>query len=205
MAYINQPFDLRMIMSDLDQRLRKLETAQRLTAPNVNFNTSTPTNPRIGDMYYDTYGLYLKYWNGTAWIEIADDNLGTPRLSYTPTWSGTGLAFTGTPATGTYIRVGKMVFYNIQVACTNVTNFGTGQYSITLPTGLAPATSFQHLGGLHKGANHYTLLADLGASSTSITLYHPTANGSQDIFSHNKPTTLTTSVTWYVSGTYFIA
>jgi hypothetical protein len=205
MAYINQPFDLRMIMSDLDQRLRKLETAQRLTAPNVNFSTSTPTNPRIGDMYYDTYGLYLKYWNGTAWIEIADDNLGTPRLSYTPTWSGTGLAFTGTPATGTYIRVGKMVFYNIQVACTNVTNFGTGQYSITLPTGLAPATSFQHLGGLHKGADHFTLLADLGASSTSITLYHPTANGAQDIFSHNKPTTLTTSVTWYVSGTYFIA
>jgi hypothetical protein len=205
MAYINQPFDLRMIMSDLDQRLRKLETAQRLTAPNVNFSTSTPTNPRIGDMYYDTYGLYLKYWNGTAWIEIADDNLGTPRLSYTPTWSGTGLAFTGTPATGTYIRVGKMVFYNIQVACTNVTNFGTGQYSITLPTGLAPVTSFQHIGGLHKGADHFTLLADLGASSTSITLYHPTANGSQDIFSHNKPTTLTTSVTWYVSGTYFIA
>jgi hypothetical protein len=205
MAYINQPFDLRMIMSDLDQRLRKLETAQRLTAPNVNFLTSTPTNPRIGDMYYDTYGLYLKYWNGTAWIEIADDNLGTPRLSYTPTWSGTGLAFTGTPATGTYIRVGKMVFYNIQVNCATVTNFGTGQYSITLPTGLAPATSFQHLGGLHKGADHYTLLADLGASSTSITLYHPTANGSQDIFSHNKPTTLTTSVTWYVSGTYFIA
>ena len=70
MAYINQPFDLRMIMSDLDQRLRKLETAQRLTAPNVNFLTSTPTNPRIGDMYYDTYGLYLKYWNGTAWIAI---------------------------------------------------------------------------------------------------------------------------------------
>jgi hypothetical protein len=205
MAYINQPFDLRMIMSDLDQRLRKLETAQRLTAPNVNFSTSTPTNPRIGDMYYDTYGLYLKYWNGTAWIEIADDNLGTPRLSYTPTWSGTGLAFTGTPATGTYIRVGKMVFYNIQVNCATVTNFGTGQYSITLPTGLASQTSFQHLGGLHKGADHYTLLADLGASSTSITLYHPTANGSQDIFSHNKPTTLTTSVTWYVSGTYFIA
>jgi hypothetical protein len=205
MAYINQPFDLRMIMSDLDQRLRKLETAQRLTAPNVNFSTSTPTNPRIGDMYYDTYGLYLKYWNGTAWIEIADDNLGTPRLSYTPTWSGTGLAFTGTPATGTYIRVGKMVFYNIQVNCATVTNFGTGQYSITLPTGLAPATSFQHLGGLHKGADHYTLLADLGASSLSITLYHPAANGSQDIFSHNKPTTLTTSVTWYVSGTYFIA
>lgn len=205
MAYINQPFDLRMIMSDIDQRLRKLETAQRLTAPNVNFNTSTPTNPREGDMYYDTYADLLKYWNGSAWYEIADNHLSTTKQSYTPTWSGTGLAFTGTPASGTYARIGKMIFYNIQVACTTVTNFGTGQYSITLPTGLAPATSFQHLGGLHKNTDHYTLLADLGASSTSITLYHPAASGAQDIFSHNKPTTLTTGSTWYVSGTYFIA
>lgn len=205
MAYINQPPDLRTMFADLDQRLRKLETAQRLTAPNVNFSTSTPTNPRVGDMYYDTNATLLKYWNGTSWIEIADDNLSTPRISYTPTWSGTGLAFTGTPATGTYIRVGKMIFYNIQVACTTVTNFGTGQYSITLPAGLAPATSFQHLGGLHKNTDHYTLLADLGAASTSITLYHPAANGSQDIFSYNKPTVMTTAVTWYISGTYFIA
>lgn len=205
MAYINQPPDLRTMFADLDQRLRKLETAQRLTAPNVNFSTSTPTNPRVGDMYYDTDATLLKYWNGTSWIEIADDNLSTPRISYTPTWSGTGLAFTGTPATGTYIRVGKMIFYNIQVACTTVTNFGTGQYSITLPAGLAPATSFQHLGGLHKSTDHYTLLADLGAASTSITLYHPAANGSQDIFSYNKPTVLTTAVTWYISGSYFIA
>ena len=50
-----------------------------------------------------------------------------------------------------------------------------------------------------------TLLADLGAGSTSVTLYHPAANGSQDIFSYNKPTVLTTGSTWYISGTYFLA
>lgn len=205
MAYINQPPDLRVLFSDLDQRLRKLELAQRFTAPNVDFATSTPTNPRIGDIFYDTNADLLKYWDGSAWYEIADNHLSTTKKSYTPTWSGTGLAFTGSPASGTYIRIGKMIFYNIQVACTTVTNFGTGQYSITLPTGLNPQTSFQHIGGLHKNADHFTLLADLGANSNTITLYHPAANGAQDIFSHNKPTTLTTAVTWYVSGTYFIA
>ena len=205
MAYINQPPDLRVLFSDLDQRLRKLELAQRFTAPNVDFATSTPTNPRIGDIFYDTNADLLKYWDGSVWYEIADNHLSTTKQSYTPTWSGTGLTYSGSPASGTYIRIGKMIFYNIQVACTNVTNFGTGQYSITLPTGLNPQTSFQHLGGLHKNTDHYTLLADLGANSNTITLYHPAANGAQDIFSHNKPTTLTTAVTWYVSGTYFIA
>lgn len=205
MAYINQPPDLRVLFSDLDQRLRKLELATRFTAPNVDFAISTPTNPRIGDIFYDTDANLLKYWDGSSWYEIADNHLSTTKQSYTPTWSGTGLTYTGSPASGTYIRIGKMIFYNIQVACTTVTNFGTGQYSITLPTGLNPQTSFQHIGGLHKNADHFTLLADLGAASNTITLYHPTANGAQDIFSHNKPTVLTTAVTWYISGTYFIA
>ena len=72
MAYINQPFDLRMIMSDLDQRLRKLETAQRLTAPNVDFATNTPTNPRVGDIFFDTDSNKLVFWNGTNWRKITD-------------------------------------------------------------------------------------------------------------------------------------
>lgn len=202
MAYINQPPDLRVLFSDLDQRLRKLELATRFTAPDV---ATEPTYPRTADIIYDNTVDQMKYWNGTEWVVFADDNLGVPVITYTPTWSGTGLAFTGTPAIGRYSRVGKMITYNIQVSCSTVTNFGTGQYSITLPTGLNPHTSFQHIGGLHKNADHFTLLADLGAASNTITLYHPAANGAQDIFSHNKPTTLTTAVTWYISGTYFIA
>lgn len=202
MAYINQPPDLRVLFSDLDQRLRKLELATRFTAPDV---ATEPTYPRTADIIYDNSVDQMKYWNGTEWVVFADDYLGVPVITYTPTWSGTGLAFTGTPAIGRYSRVGKMITYNIQVSCSTVTNFGTGQYSITLPTGLNPHTSFQHIGGLHKNSDHFTLLADLGAASNTITLYHPAANGSQDIFSYNKPTTLNTTVTWYISGTYFIA
>jgi hypothetical protein len=202
MAYMNQPQDLHRIYTDLDSRLRKLETAVRFTAPDV---ATVPTYPRIGDIVYDNTTDQMKYWNGSVWIVFADNSLGVPVITYTPTWAGTGLAFTGTPAVGRYSRVGKMITYNIQVNCATVTNFGTGQYTMTLPTGLPSGYSFQHLGGLHKASSHFTLLADLGAGSTTITMYHPAANGSQDTFDHNKPTTLTTACTWYFSGTYFLA
>jgi hypothetical protein len=71
MAYINQPPALQQMFADLDSRLRKLETAQRFTAPNVNFGTSTPTYPRPGDIFFDTDALVLMFYDGTNWIEIA--------------------------------------------------------------------------------------------------------------------------------------
>jgi hypothetical protein len=57
MAYINQPPDLRAIQADTESRLRKLETAQRFTAPNV---TSDPTNARTGDLWYNTTANKLR-------------------------------------------------------------------------------------------------------------------------------------------------
>jgi hypothetical protein len=70
MAYINQPPDLRVIFNDIYQRLLKLETAVRFTAPNVNLVTNTPTNPRVGDIFYDTNSNSVKYWNGSAFITL---------------------------------------------------------------------------------------------------------------------------------------
>lgn len=51
MAYINQPPELRVMFSDLDRRLRLLETAARFTFPVV---TSDPSNPRIGDAWLNS-------------------------------------------------------------------------------------------------------------------------------------------------------
>jgi len=48
MAYINQPLNLKRMFSDINNRLNKLETANRFTFPNV---TSDPTYPRIGDAW----------------------------------------------------------------------------------------------------------------------------------------------------------
>jgi len=72
MAYINQPPDLRVMFQEIYNRLNKLETAQRFTAPNVNISTNAPTNPRTGDIFFDTNTNKLVFWNGTNWRKITD-------------------------------------------------------------------------------------------------------------------------------------
>lgn len=204
MAYINQPPDVRVLFSDLDQRLRKLELAQRFTAPDV---TTVPTYPRVADIVYDNTTDQMKYWDGTQWVVFADNNLGVPVVSFNSTWTGTGLTYTGNPAVGQYSRVGKMITFYILVTLTNVTNFGTGNYSITLPTGFPSQMHAVIPGGLHDTStnNHLNLLGDLAPASTTIELYYPTSNGVNDRFDHNSPITLATNDYFYISGTYFIA
>ena len=75
MAYINQPPDLRVMFQEIYNRLNKLETAQRFTAPVVDFATNTPTNPRVGDIFYDTNSERLVYWNGTVWHKLNQSTL----------------------------------------------------------------------------------------------------------------------------------
>jgi hypothetical protein len=63
MAYINQPADLRQIFDALDMRISKLETAQRFTVPVV---TTDPSNPRNGDMWYNSTTTTLKFVNSAG-------------------------------------------------------------------------------------------------------------------------------------------
>jgi hypothetical protein len=70
MGYINQSPDLHQMFSDIYDRLRLLETAQRFTAPVVDFATNEPSNPRVGDIFYDTDSEHLVYWNGTIWHKL---------------------------------------------------------------------------------------------------------------------------------------
>jgi hypothetical protein len=66
MGYINQPFDLRAYFDDILSRVRKLETAQRFTVPIV---TTDPTNPRNGDMWYNSTSSTLKFVNSAGTIK----------------------------------------------------------------------------------------------------------------------------------------
>lgn len=208
MAYINQPFDLRMIMSDIDQRLRKLETAQRLTAPNVNFATSTPTNPRVGDMYYDTDADLLKYWNGTAWVEIADNNLSTTITTLPTTIQSVNnnMVYTGNPATIEVQRIGKMITANAIIEFTNVTDFGTGQIYFDIPAGIPDRLHDLSAGGyLVDGGTTYSIFGTLGATDDKMYLWHPTSNGGSDTVTHNKPTVLDTTSVINITGVALLA
>ena len=208
MAYINQPPELRVLFSDLDQRLRKLELAQRFTAPNVDFNTSTPTNPRIGDIFYDTDADLLKYWNGSDWIEIADNNLSTTITNTATTIQSTNnnMVYTGFPCDVEVQRIGKMITANATIVFTNVSNFGTGQIYFDLPAGIPNRSHDLAAGGfLTDGGTTYTIFGTLGATANKMYLWHPTSNGGSDILDYNSPAVLDTTSVISITGVALLA
>lgn len=208
MAYINQPPDLRVLFSDLDQRLRKLELAQRFTAPNVDFSTSTPTNPRIGDQFYDTDAELMKYWNGTQWVELADNLYGTSIITLPTTMQtvNNNMVYTGNPVTIEVQRIGKMITANALIDFTNVTNFGTGQYYFDIPAGIPTRAHDLQAGGfLVDNGTYYTIFGTLGAADNKMYLWHPTSNGGSDTVTHNKPANLDATSVINITGVALLA
>lgn len=139
---------------------------------------------------------------------------------WTPAFTATGLAFTGTGAThpaynSYYVKNGRIVSFWIEIDMTTVTNFGTGQYKSELPFNpLATAMNhfagwclvdptenpdlashailnFDHLAGVKTLDGHY--LKQSGGAHTPIM---------EGIFKQGEPATMTTASRIYVNGTY---
>ncbi len=131
--------------------------------------------------------------------------LTTQIESYTPTWSGTGLAFTGTPATGYYIKIGNFVQVQINVDFDNVSNFGTGQYSLTLPFPSKYHTDV-YGGSVHdtvnQGVDHYSLKGHLSDNSSTFTIWNIKSSAADEPFDHNSPINLTTADLFHMSFSY---
>ena len=131
--------------------------------------------------------------------------LTTQIESYTPTWSGTGLAFTGTPATGTYIKIGNLIQVQISVDFDNVSNFGTGQYSLTLPFPSKYHTDV-YGGSVHdvvnQGVDHYSLKGHLDNGSSIFTIWNIKSSAADEPFDHNTPINLTTADLFHMSFSY---
>jgi hypothetical protein len=205
MGYINQPPDLHAFFSDIDSRLRKLETAQRFTAPDV---ATLPTYPRIGDIVYDSTTDQLKYWNGTAWVQIADNNLSPLITTVNPVLKTTNnnIVFTGTPVTVEGERIGKTLIAYAEILGTTVTNWGTGQIYFTLPAGFP---TFEHdvvaPGYITDSGNTYTIFGLLAEGSSNMYLWSPTSNGGSDIVDYNSPTVLDSTSRIILNGVAIIA
>lgn len=138
-------------------------------------------------------------------ISIDDGNVTSTIHTYNPTWSGTGLAFTGTPATGSYIKIGSLVTIQIDVSFTNVSNFGTGQYSLTLPFPSKYHTDVFG-GSIHKitnqGIDHYSIKGHLGDGSSSFTIWAIGSNAADQPFDHVSPVNIDTDDRFHMSFTY---
>lgn len=131
--------------------------------------------------------------------------LTTEIQSYTPVWSGTGLVFTGTPTTGTYIKIGNFIQIQISVDFDNVSNFGTGQYSLTLPFPSKYHTDV-YGGSIHdvvnQGVDHYSIKGHLESGSSIMTIWDLSSSGKDEPFDHNSPIVLTTEDLFHMSFSY---
>lgn len=128
----------------------------------------------------------------------------TKIYSYNPVWSGTGLTFTGTPATGSYVKIGNFILVQIDVLFTTVTNFGTGQYSLTIP--FASKYHTDVFGGsihdVNATVDHYSIKGHLSPSSSSMTVWNLKSSAQDEPFDHNSPFVLTTNDKFHMSFSY---
>jgi hypothetical protein len=142
---------------------------------------------------------------------------------WTPNFTATGLAFTGSGAThpaynSHYVKNGRMVSFNIEVNMSTVTNFGTGQYKLQLP--FTPQFGFNHFSGWiwadpnvdpDTGTGHTILNADTAGVTDVLDLHYLKQGGGanspirEGLFLQGTPVTLSTISKIYINGTYITA
>lgn len=114
-------------------------------------------------------------------------------VDWTPVLSATNFAQTSNPATGHYMKYGKMVVCHLNVPLTNVTNFGTGIYSITLPFPVSHHMTVDH-GTLHDVDTNsfYALRGHVeNAGQSFMTLWYQSVVTKDAEFDNNSPILLT--------------
>ena len=135
--------------------------------------------------------------------------VGTPvEVAYTLGGGTTGSGaqqptFNGNPMFyGSYVQLGDMVFFNVRVVMTNITNFGRGQYYVTIP--FASKYSFSTSNGRVRdaGATRDYVLYGFAAAGSSTLLLTTQGSGQQIPFDYNTPVTLAPTDVFMISGSY---
>jgi hypothetical protein len=118
--------------------------------------------------------------------------------------SGTQPTFNGAPLfTGSYIRIGDLVHFQIQVDFDNITSFGDGQYYVNLPF---PARyDYQVREGNvddFSTSRKYSVGGHVFAESVQLRLNFIDSQGRDTAFTHNTPFVLAVQDSFHISGTY---
>jgi hypothetical protein len=118
---------------------------------------------------------------------------------------GTQPTFDGAPLfSGSYVKNGPLVHFQIQVDMDNITNFGTGQYYVELPL---PAKYSYHFRDacLHDSSGtvrQYALSGHVYAGQSQVALWFTSTSGQDELFDYNSPALLTVNDNFHISGTY---
>jgi hypothetical protein len=141
-------------------------------------------------------------------------------VRYTSAFTATGLTFTGTGVTAPgynsyYVKTGALVTFYVEVSCATVTNFGTGQYALSLP--FLPAQGGNHFQGWiwrdpsipADDENHIILNADTVGVTKTLDLHflvgatpNPKAIVEKRLTQGAPGYNLTTVSKIYINGTY---
>jgi hypothetical protein len=123
------------------------------------------------------------------------------QINYSPTFAGTGTyAQVGTTAFGKYVKAGQMVTFAVSISMANVTNFGSGNFTVTLP--VAPsADTYMFTGYLFDLENEYMIHA-ISTGGATMTLYVTGTNGLLTPLSPTSPVTLDIASEIEISGSY---
>jgi len=117
---------------------------------------------------------------------------------------GTMPTFDGAPLfSGSYVKTGPLVHFQIQVDMDNITNFGTGQYYVDLPFPAKYGYQVRE-GCLHDTSTdrQYAIGGHVFAGQSRLNLFFTDTNGQDQEFDHNSPVTLAIADNFHVSGTY---
>jgi hypothetical protein len=135
----------------------------------------------------------------------ADATLGT-ETSFTVNGGtlGTQPTFTGAPLfSGSYVKNGPLVHFQIQVDMDNITSFGSGQYYVDLPFTAKYNYLFRNA-CLHDVSRprQYGLSGHVEAGQSRMLLFYADTNGQDVAFDYNSPALLTVNDNFHISGDY---
>ena len=112
--------------------------------------------------------------------------------------------FNGTPLfSGSYVRTGQIVHFQIQVDMDNISDFGTGKYYFDLPFAAKYGYQFKE-GCLHdiSSGKQYAIGGHVAANTERLFLTFTNSAGQDELFDHNSPITLNAEDNFHIAGTY---
>jgi len=147
--------------------------------------------------------------NGTNSVRIKLADLQGVSVAYQPqggTIGGTQPTFDGDPLiTGSYTKIGNLCFFQIDVQFSNITDFGTGQYYLTLPF------DSEHQQTMRQGCiedastgRKYAISGHVEANDNVLALFGLASNGLDEDFTKSTPLQLEMADSFHVAGTYEI-
>lgn len=135
--------------------------------------------------------------------------LTTELVPYTTVWNTVSedMSFSADPSPieAYYVKIGNLVIVQIDVPMTNVDDFGSDGYTLTLPFNSKYHTDV-YGGSIHKivnqGTDHYSIKGHLADGSTVFTLWAIGSNAADQNFTHTAPVNLTSADKFHMSFSY---